>query len=121
MAKRFSELGIKQQDDRKIFNCPQVSVTDILNSEIEVIDYLPDVKTKHGEGRYLIHYRTTDGKEEGKFFTNSTALKSVLEQSEQGGFPVYNRYQSHQMRQWKDISVYVNGAKRNQPVLAVFE
>lgn len=49
MAKRFSELGIKQQDDRKIFNCPQVSVTDILNSEIEVIDYLPDVKTKHGE------------------------------------------------------------------------
>ena len=64
MAKRFSELGIKQQDDRKIFNCPQVSVTDILNSEIEVIDYLPDVKTKHGEGRYLIHYRTTDGKEE---------------------------------------------------------
>jgi hypothetical protein len=24
MAKRFSELGIKQQDDRKIFNCQQV-------------------------------------------------------------------------------------------------
>lgn len=23
MAKRFSELGIKQQDDRKIFNCQQ--------------------------------------------------------------------------------------------------
>lgn len=27
MAKRFSELGIKQQDDRKIFNCQQVSIT----------------------------------------------------------------------------------------------
>ena len=87
MAKRFSELGIKQQDDRKIFNCPQVSVTDILNSEIEVIDYLPDVKTKHGEGRYLIHYRTTDGKEDGKFFTNSTALKSVLDQVKEEDFP----------------------------------
>lgn len=87
MAKRFSELGIKQQDDRKIFNCPQVSVTDILNSEIEVIDYLPDVKTKHGEGRYLIHYRTTDGKEEGNFFTNSTALKSVLDQVKEEDFP----------------------------------
>lgn len=87
MTKRFSELGIKQQDDRKIFNCPQVSVTDILNSEIEVIDYLPDVKTKHGEGRYLIHYWTTDGKEEGKFFTNSTSLKSVLDQVKEEDFP----------------------------------
>lgn len=40
MAKRFSELGIKQQDDRKIFNCQQVSITDVLNSEIEVIDFI---------------------------------------------------------------------------------
>ena len=55
MAKRFSELGIKQQDDRKIFNCQQVSITDILNSEIEVLDYIPDMKTQHGEGRYLIY------------------------------------------------------------------
>lgn len=54
MAKRFSELGIKQQDDRKIFNCQQVSITDVLNSEIEVIDFIPGMKTQHGEGRYLI-------------------------------------------------------------------
>lgn len=53
MAKRFSELGIKQQDDRKIFNCQQVSITDVLNSEIEVIDFIPGMKTQHGEGRYL--------------------------------------------------------------------
>jgi hypothetical protein len=83
--KRFGELGIKQQDDRKIFNCPQVSVTDILNSEIEVIDFLPDVKTKHGEGRYLVEY-IQDGSE-GKFFTNSSALKSVLEQIPKTEFP----------------------------------
>lgn len=63
MAKRFSELGIKQQDSRKIFNCQQVSITDILNYEIEVIDFLPDVKTQHGEGRYLVHYRMEDGDE----------------------------------------------------------
>lgn len=41
MAKRFSELGIKQQDDRKIFNCQQVSITDVLNSEIEVYRLYP--------------------------------------------------------------------------------
>ena len=50
MAKRFSELGIQQADSDKIFNCQQVSITDILNSEIEVIGFLPNVKTKHGGG-----------------------------------------------------------------------
>ena len=87
MAKRFSELGITQQDNRKIFNCQQVSITDILNSEIEVLDFLPDVKTVHGEGRYLVHYRTTDGSEEGKFFTNSQSLKSCLDQVNEADFP----------------------------------
>lgn len=85
--KRFSELGIKQDDDRKIFNCQQVSITDILNSEIEVIDFVPDVKTKHGEGRYLIHYRESDNREEGKFFTNASAIKSVLDQVKKNDFP----------------------------------
>lgn len=52
MAKRFSELGIKQQDDRKIFNCQQGSITDVLNSEIEVIDFIPGMKTR---GRSVSH------------------------------------------------------------------
>ena len=60
MAKRFSELGIKREDSEKIFNCQQVSITDILNSEIEVIGFLPNVKTKHGEGRYLVHFKQVD-------------------------------------------------------------
>lgn len=86
MAKRFSELGI-QVDDRTIFNCQQVSITDILNSEIEVLGFLPDVKTKHGEGRCLIHFRNTDDGFEGKFFTNSTTLKSALAQVNEEDFP----------------------------------
>lgn len=86
MAKRFSELGI-QVDDRTIFNCQQVSITDILNSEIEVLGYLPDVKTKHGEGRYLIHFKHIEEGYEGKFFTNSTTLKSVLHQVGEEDFP----------------------------------
>lgn len=48
MAKRFSELGIKQQDDRKIFNCQQVSITDVLNSEIEVRLYPRNENTTRG-------------------------------------------------------------------------
>jgi hypothetical protein len=83
--KRFGELGIKQQDDRKIFNCRQVSISDIINCEIEIVDFIPDIKTRHGEGRYLVEY-IQDGSE-GKFFTNSSALKSVLEQIPKTEFP----------------------------------
>lgn len=85
--KRFSELGIKQADEDKIFNCQQVSITDILNTEIEVIGFLPDVRTKHGEGRCLVHFRQTDNGAEGKFFTNSTSLKSALAQVREEDFP----------------------------------
>lgn len=87
MVKRFSELGVKQADDRKIFNCPQVSITDILNSEIEVQDFLPSVKTQHGEGRYLVKFRSTSDGTEGKFFTNATGLKSALDQIKKEDFP----------------------------------
>lgn len=48
--KKFSELGVTVQDERKMFNCSQVSISDVLNCEIIVEDFIPDVKTSHGEG-----------------------------------------------------------------------
>lgn len=87
MPRRFSELGVIVDNGLKIFNCQQVSITDILNSEIEVIDFVSDVKTKHGEGRCLVHFRMIDGSEEGKFFTNSQSLKNALSQVKEEDFP----------------------------------
>lgn len=86
MAKRFSELGVTLPEQAKVFNVPVVSITDILNTEIEIIDFLPNVKTKHGEGRCLVHYRDKAG-QEGKFFTAATNLKSALEQIGKEDFP----------------------------------
>lgn len=63
--RRFSELGIKQVDDKKIFNCQQVSISDVINCEIEVLDFIPNMKTTHGDNRYLVKFRQ-DG-QEGKF------------------------------------------------------
>lgn len=83
--KRFSELGIKQEDDRKMFNCQQVSISEVINCEIEVLDFIPNMTTPHGEGRCLVHYRL-DGTD-GKFFTNSTAIKNVLNQIPKDEFP----------------------------------
>ncbi|MCF0187956.1 MAG: hypothetical protein HUK04_00460 [Bacteroidaceae bacterium] len=88
MAKRFSDLGIKPKDSGKIFNCQQVSITDILNSEIEVIDFQANLHTQHGEGRYLVHFRMTDGSLEGKFFTASHSLISCLDQMKPEDLPV---------------------------------
>ena len=75
--KRFSDLNIDLSEDSRIFECPQVSITEVINCEIEVMEYLPDVKTRHGEGRYLVHFKR-DGRE-SKFFTNSRNIKSTLE------------------------------------------
>jgi len=86
MAKRFSELGVKVDDGKEIYDCQQVSITDILNCEIEVLAFQV-INTKHGEGRFLVHYQTTDGREEGKFFTNSQSLKSALSQVNEEDFP----------------------------------
>lgn len=64
--KKFSELGVTVQDERKMFNCSQVSISDVLNCEIIVEDFIPDVKTSHGEGRYLVKFKHSNGAD-GKF------------------------------------------------------
>lgn len=85
--KRFSELGVKMPEQDKVFNVQQVSITDIINTEIEVIDYIPDVKTKHGDGRCLIRFRYPETGNEAKFFTASANIKIALEQISKEDFP----------------------------------
>lgn len=73
--KKFSELGVTVQDERKMFNCSQVSISDVLNCEIIVEDFIPDVKTSHGEGRYLVKFKHSNGAD-GKFFTNAASKEN---------------------------------------------
>lgn len=71
--KKFSELGVTVQDERKMFNCSQVSISDVLNCEIIVEDFI--VKFKHSNGA------------DGKFFTNAASLKKTLDQIPKDAFP----------------------------------
>ena len=72
--RRFSELGIKQVDDKKIFNCQQVSISDAINCEIEVLDFIPNMKTTHGDNRskdefpFLTTIRNTKLGSSGKMY-----------------------------------------------------
>lgn len=61
--KKFSELGVTVQDERKMFNCSQVSISGYL------------VKFKHSNGA------------DGKFFTNAASLKKTLDQIPKDAFP----------------------------------
>lgn len=57
--------------------------------EIEVHDFERNVKTAHGDERYLISFRDKANGEFGKFFTNSEEMKSILESLSkmEGAFP----------------------------------
>ena len=75
--KKFSDLGVCVKDERQIFDCKQVSITEIVNCPIVIWEYLTNVKTRHGDGRCLVHFEQAGN--HGKFFTNSTLIKSTLE------------------------------------------
>ena len=83
--KKFSDLGIKLNEDKNIFQVQQISITDVTNCEIEVLDFATDVKTKYGDGRYVVRIRYEN--EERKFFTNATPIKEALDKINKVDFP----------------------------------
>lgn len=79
----FAEHGIngriETKDGKKFFDVKQVKATDILNMTIAVKDFVTDVKTKNGPGRYAVLIEI-DG-QPAKFITNSMTLKQQLDQA----------------------------------------
>jgi len=72
-------------DDKKIFAVTQVSITDVLNCEIQVLGYESGIKTSQGDNRYIVKI-IHDGIE-CKFFTNSSHLKEALDRIPKEEFP----------------------------------
>ena len=52
--KKFSDLGVKTHENKNIFAVPVISIEEITNCEIEVLDYESGVRTRHGDGRYIV-------------------------------------------------------------------
>lgn len=94
----FAEKGIKRsgttKDGKRFFDAEERRMMDILNVPITVIDFVPNITTRNGDGRYCILF-DLDGKR-CKVITNSYKIKDVLDQSreaEKDGnkiFPVEN-------------------------------
>jgi len=82
--KKFSDLNVKIES-KNIFDVPQISIEDIINKEIEVLDFQGNITTRHGDGRYVLKILTDD--HECKFFTNAEPIKKALDQVEKTDFP----------------------------------
>jgi retron-type reverse transcriptase len=78
--KSFKELGVsyKPSDGKKRFDHPLTPLGNLQNCEVTVLDFETDIKTKEGEGRYVVLYELNEMK--GKFITNSEEMKSILDQ-----------------------------------------
>ena len=87
MAKRFCDLGIQLDSGSDMYDCEQVSITDIVNMEIEVIEYTTKVTTRYGDNRYVIHFKYTDRNEDAKFFTTAKLIKGALDKAKKDDFP----------------------------------
>lgn len=90
MAK-FNELGLKYQpkDGKKRFNCNHMSLGQIANRPIEILDYEKDIKTQFGDSRYVVLFHFVGEVTEYKFYTDSEEMKSLLDQMEsKKAFPV---------------------------------
>lgn len=83
--KKFADFGIKPFDDCCIFSIPVISIEDVINCEVEVLDYQAGIKTRHGENRYIVKIKV-EGREE-KFFTTAKPIKEALDKIPKDEFP----------------------------------
>ena len=83
--KKFSELGIIVETNKNIYNVPKISLEEIVNCEIQILEFQPNVKTKFGEDRYVV--KVKHDKIDKKFFTNSSIIKEILDKINPEDFP----------------------------------
>lgn len=87
----FSDFGLSYvaADGKKRFDCNSYPLGELQNETIVVLDYETGVKTKEGDGRYVVHFKFPTTEKEGKFFTNSEELKQMLDKVSEieDGFP----------------------------------
>lgn len=81
---KFADFNISV-NDKTMFNVPKVSITDLVNKEIEVLDYQANITTSQGNGRYVVKIK--NGEIQQKFFTNASPLKDALKQVKKEQFP----------------------------------
>lgn len=74
----FAELGfVYQRDGKKDFAAEQIKLARLANRKVVVKDFETDIKTREGDGRYVVLVECDD--RDYKFFTNSQKMKAALD------------------------------------------
>ena len=83
--KSFKDLGgtYKPADGKKRFEGNLTPLGNLQNCKVTIVDFETDIKTKQGEGRYVVQYEL-DG-QKGKFITASEEMKNILDQIKEMG------------------------------------
>lgn len=88
----FADKGIKTvrgtlKDGKKFFDVRQVQLSDIINTELSVLDFQSNIDTtdikdhaKKNKDRYVVLVELKQSGEKVKFITNSHSIKDVLDQ-----------------------------------------
>ena len=88
----FADKGIKTvrgtlKDGKKFFDVRQVQLSDIINTELTVLDFQSNIDTtdikdhaKKNNDRYVVLVELKHSGEKVKFITNSHSIKDVLDQ-----------------------------------------
>jgi len=74
-------LGIDITSETRHFNCSVITQQKLTNTSFYVLDFIENVKTKHGDDRMLVKIKKNleDGETDSlKFFTNSQDIKLIL-------------------------------------------
>lgn len=88
--KSFADLiadGTVKDVAASTYCCKRVSIDDITNKPITILNILKDIKTEKGEGRMLVHF-TSEASGEGKFFSNAALLKQQFAQIPADCYPL---------------------------------
>lgn len=76
---QFADIGfIYQRDGKKDFSASKISLRDIVNEQVTIIDFETDIKTREGENRYVVLLNLPNHGER-KFFTNNDKMKKALD------------------------------------------
>lgn len=83
--KKFADFGINTLQNKNVFAVPVISIEEVTNCEIEVLDFEANITTKYGPGRYIVKIKF-EGIER-KFFTDAAPIKEALSQISKEDLP----------------------------------
>lgn len=101
--KKFADFGINPLAEKKIFPVARVSIEEVIDKEIEVLDFVSNVKTEHGDDRYILKVRSDEvnGGKECKLFTTSSTIKKSLDEIGPEGLPFLATIRQQRDGKWK--------------------